>query len=72
MVRTPYGELSWFHRQEEVNRLLKKWGARLVRDHDGMMRAEAVVGRPITSEGFERGVRLIAFLLDLCTVIERV
>jgi len=72
VVRTPYRGLYWFHGQEEVNRLLKRWGARLVRDYDGMTRAEAVVGRPITSESLERGVRLIAFLLNLYTVIERI
>mgnify|MGYP007013802611 CR=1 FL=1 len=72
VLRIPHGWLRWFHGQDWVNRLLERYGARLAEDYDGVTRAEAVVGRPVTSEGLDRGIRVISFLLKLYGVIERV
>ena len=72
VIRTPFNGLTWFHGQEDVNRLLEKRGFKLARDYDGVTRAEAVAGRPVTSDKLEKSLKRIAFLLNLYTVIEKV
>ena len=72
ILMTPYTKLQWFHGQEDVNKLLEKHNSSLIMDYDGVTRAEVRIGRPITAEKVDEGLRKLVFLLRLYAIIEKV